>query len=143
MAPNALRKPEELRDDDIIEVIEPVPGSGFYPAAPPPLPVRAAEGAEPPAADLLPRVGSIPDGVETNVSTLVPELARLSDPSSMPRVAEDAPGGDMAPAEALIISLVESNMTVEHIVGVSPLTEEETLRVLSKLVGSGTITLSQ
>jgi hypothetical protein len=140
MAQNALRKPEEeLSDDDIIEVIEPVPGSGMYPAAPPPLPARAEEAS----AEELPRMGSMTDGVATNVSDLVPELARLSDPLTMPRISADAPEGDVAPAEALIMSLVEANMTVEHIVGVSPLTEEETLRVLSKLVGKGSITVDQ
>jgi hypothetical protein len=130
-----IRRAEELGDDDIIEVVSPNPGrSGTYAAVrPPPLPARDHD---------LPRLGSIPDGTAaTGVSDLVGLLARVSDPGTLPRVVDANAHARRDPQEALILTLIESNMTVEGIVGMSPLGEESTLRVLAKLVQEGTITL--
>jgi hypothetical protein len=139
----ALCKTEELGDDDIIEVVRPAPGrSGTYAAVrPPPLPSHD-RGVPKRRSDERERHDSMPDGAPTGVSEMVGLLARLSDPGTLPRLT--APllvGARREPAEALILNFVESNMTVQGIVGMSPLGEGPTLRVLAKLVLEGTVTL--
>jgi hypothetical protein len=132
-----VRRAEELGDDDIIEVLDPAHRSGTYSAVrppPPPLPPPRGEHG-------LPRLGSIPDGATTGVSDLVSMLARISDPGSLPRLKRPYVEVQREPAEALLITFIQDNMTVQAIVGMSPLGEESTLRILAKLVIEGTIIL--
>jgi hypothetical protein len=130
---SALRRSEELGDDDIIEVMKPPVRSGTYAAVrPPPLPRRERP---------LPRFDSVSDGIPTGVSEITSALARLSDAASLPRLLRRRDEKKREPAEALILTFIEENMTVQAIVGMSPLGEESTLRLLAKLVVEGTITL--
>ena len=123
-----------------------LPSNLDLPTEIPPQPEAEAAHEEPPprshvapALYDLPRLGSIPD-TETNVSDMVSEIALLSDPTSMPRIT----GGttvDLSPQETLLVTLVTANMSVQAITDVSPLGEEETLRVLTSLVRTGVITV--
>jgi hypothetical protein len=88
----------------------------------------------------LPTFGSISDGVETSVSDVICDLARLSDPSSIPRLAGAIAWEDLDRSEAWAVSLVAAGMSVQAILEVSPLEEEQTLRLLANLVSARTIT---
>jgi hypothetical protein len=128
-----LRRAEELGDNDIIEVVKPTrvgspSRSGTYAAVrPPPLPSRALRRDS---------------GPPTDVSDLMRLLARLSDPGSLPRLNVPMDIERREPAEALILTFVQANMTVEGIVGMSPLGEDSTLRHLANLLEEGAITLA-
>src|SRR5262245_32484675 len=105
-----VRKVEELSDEDIIEVIEPAHGSGMYPAAVRPPPLPGSDPAAAPPSEVVPRVASIPDCSDTNVSDLVPELARLSDPFCVPHLNGPIASEGLEAPDVLILTLVESNM---------------------------------
>jgi hypothetical protein len=88
----------------------------------------------------LPTLGSVPDGAETSVSTVVCDLARLSDPTSIPRLNGEIEWSRLDRSEAWAVSLVAAGMSVQAILAVSPLEDEPTLQLLAKLVSTRTIT---
>jgi hypothetical protein len=133
-APTKLAENEEeeieLSDDDLVEVTPAQPKSGTYALG---LGEVRPEHVVVPT-DALPRLGSISDGVETNVNIIVEDLARLSDPSRTPRPRGEVDWASLDPSEAWMLSIVESRMTIGAIVEMSPHGEEETLRLLARLV---------
>ncbi len=88
----------------------------------------------------LPRFGSIPDYGATDVSEVVTDLARLADMSTVPRLVEDTSWAELDDAQAWMVDVVRLGMCVQAILDMSPLGEEETLRVLAALVGKGIVT---
>jgi hypothetical protein len=97
-----------------------------------------------PRQDALPRLQSSPDLENTQaptcVSDVVVDLARLSDRSSVPRLA--GPIGDdldMTPQESDVASFVATGTTLGGILERSPLTEDETLRCLARLITLGIV----
>lgn len=94
----------------------------------------------------IPRLDSFSDmresGMLTGVSDVVTDLARLSDVMSVPRVL---PVGDVPrsldPEESWMCSTVRLGMCVQGILDMSPLDEDETLRILARLVGLRVVTL--
>jgi hypothetical protein len=99
--------------------------------------------------DALPRLGSIHDidvECETNVSTSVSEvptnLAPVADTTSVPRPAptNDSASPALDPFEAWMFSVVRLGMCVQGIIDISPLSEDETLTLLARLVSKGLVT---
>jgi hypothetical protein len=77
----------------------------------------------------------------TDVNQVVLELARLSDLSSVPKLKRELSREDhVSPPEAYIVSLIETSMTVQAILDVSPMGEEKTLRFLADLITGGFVT---
>jgi hypothetical protein len=129
-----VRKVEQLGDDDILEVIDLPPGSGVR--------MRRRSQPAPPPIKPLPRLASMTDGVDTDVSDIVAELAALSNPTLHPRIKIPFPSPETLTApQELILTLVDANMTIGAIVSVSPFGEEKTTNELGKLVSLGWITL--
>lgn len=81
------------------------------------------------------------DIVETHVSDVVFDLARLTQGSTKPRLRGAVEWNELASDEAWLVSLVTSGFTVDAIQAMSPLDEETTTELLAKLVTSRTITL--
>jgi hypothetical protein len=128
-----VRKIEPLGDEDILEVIDLPPGSEVR--------VRKSRPAPPPIKT-LPRLVSITDGVDTDVSDIVAELAALSNPNVRPRIKIPLPIPEaLTPQQELILILVETNMTLGAIANVSPFGDEKTTNVLGNLIALGWITL--
>lgn len=78
----------------------------------------------------------------TSVSDVVEELARLSDPTCVPRIARPIGEGDgLAPAEAFLASLMNHQFNVQTILDMSPMQEDATLKCLAKLITSRIVVL--
>jgi hypothetical protein len=78
----------------------------------------------------------------TSVSDVVHELARLSDPNCVPRMARPILSDDgLAPPEAFLASLVTHQFNVKAILDMSPMQEDATLKCLAKLVTSRIVVL--
>lgn len=112
--------------------LEPPPDSGVHArtmrAEPPP----PSTGARTPT---LPQVYSADDSAETALNDVVRQLALLADPLSVPVLARPiGPADGVAPQEAYVASLLGEAMTVQEIIDVSPLSEDETVRFLARLV---------
>jgi hypothetical protein len=91
----------------------------------------------------LPRFGSISDGtMETIVSEVVSDLARIGDMTTVPRVSEPLAPGALAPLETWMVDVVRLGMCVQGILDISPLGDEETLRLLAGLVSKRFVTCS-
>ena len=92
--------------------------------------------------DALPRFGSFPDMAEaaTSVSTVVADLARLADMTTVPRVIDNAAWAELTPQQRWMASVVKLGMCVQAILDMSPLAEEETLRLLATLVSKRIVT---
>ena len=91
----------------------------------------------------LPRFGSIPDGMmETSVSEVVSDLARIADMGTVPRVREPLQCAALAPQETWMMDVVKLGMCVQGILDMSPLSDEETLRLLASLVSTRVVTCS-
>jgi hypothetical protein len=96
--------------------------------------------------EAIPRFGSIHDGRDsashTDVSDVVADLARLHEFMSVPRVlaASECPRA-LDSAESWMFSIVQLGMCVQGILDMSPLEEDETLRILARLVGLRVVTL--
>jgi hypothetical protein len=79
---------------------------------------------------------------QTDVSDVVGQLARLSIPSSVPKLKRELTPDDMVtPPEAYILSLMGCAMNIQAIVDVSPMPEDDTLHFLARLVTNGLVTL--
>jgi hypothetical protein len=105
--------------------------------APPPSTERLSEGG-------VPRLhsDSVAEFTATNVSDLVSELARLWDPSSVPRMTRPVSAADrLAPPEAFVASLVSNDISLQTLVDLSPMQEDATLRCLARLVTSRIVAL--
>jgi hypothetical protein len=93
----------------------------------------------------LPRLQSSPDlegDTSTCLSELVGELARLSDRSSVPeRTVALPPGIDIGPGEAYVASLINPDVNIDMILSMSPLSDDETLGALARLVSLGLVTI--
>src|SRR5262249_34950401 len=80
-------------------------------------------------------------GSMTDVSEIIPGLAQLSKLSNIPKLTRVLSGNDIATVpEAYIVSLIETSMSVQAILDLSPMREEQTLRFLARLVASGLVT---
>jgi hypothetical protein len=79
----------------------------------------------------------------TGVSDVVAELARLSDPARIPRLNADVVGltRGLSQPEAFIASLVGTNLSIQAILDMSPMGEDETLRFLARLITDRVISL--
>jgi len=79
---------------------------------------------------------------ETDVNSIVTELARLSVDGSVPSLRRPLTRDEkLTPPEAYIVSLMDGGMSVRAILDVSPMLEDETLRFLANLVTNGLVTL--
>jgi len=76
----------------------------------------------------------MPEEPSTDVSDIADDLARLSMPTSVPSLRGAIEWNDLTPAEAWIVSVVSAGFTVRAIVEVSPLSEEDTLTLLARLI---------
>src|SRR5436190_596985 len=134
--PRIVRKVQEaeLTDDDIVES-KPVPTSGTYPAvarpAPPPLP-KPKENVEekdgPPIVRLS--IDSISEEElersDTAMNDITAELARLSlenHGETVPRLRGAVEWNELAPEEALVVSLISVGFNVQAIIDNSPHSE--------------------
>jgi hypothetical protein len=92
----------------------------------------------------VPRLGSLHDAaIDTSVSDVPGDLARLADVASVPRALDAARGLTLDPFEAWMYSVVRLGMCVQGILDISPLSEDETLQLLARLVGKGAITFTR
>jgi hypothetical protein len=82
-----------------------------------------------------------PVSQETKVSALVCQLARLTDPQSVPRVIDEIAVDDLNTPEAYVVSLMSFELTLGTILETSPLNADETLNFLARLIGEGHVTL--
>jgi hypothetical protein len=77
----------------------------------------------------------------TEENEIVPELAHLSNFWNIPKLKRPLSRSDVAsPSEAYVVSLIETSMSVQAILDVSPMGEEQTLRFLADLITSGVVT---
>jgi hypothetical protein len=91
----------------------------------------------------LPQIYAAEESGETAMSEVVRQLALLSDPLSVPILTHPiGPEDGLEPQEAYLASLLGTNMTVQMIVDVSPLSEDETVRVLARFVTNGFVKLA-
>jgi hypothetical protein len=111
-----LRSAKELRKNDITEVHR----SGTYSAIRPPR-------------------GVAPSDAPTDMTDAMALLFFYAGSKTRLSAPLDLSGRD--PAEALLLTFVQANMTVQVMVGMSPIGEENTLRILAKLLQQGTIAL--
>jgi hypothetical protein len=89
----------------------------------------------------LPRLGSLHDAApDTSVSDIPGDLARVGDLASVPHALETARTMQLDPFESWMFNVVRLGMCVQGILDMSPLTEDETLLLLARLVGKGAIT---
>jgi len=113
--------------------------------APPSLPSPASLGAPASLASLAdsdsPANDTVSDGNDTRISDIIGDLARLSDATSVPRLRGAVEWTDLAPSEAWLVSVVREGMPLAGIMQTSPLGEEETLRLLARLISARVITL--
>jgi hypothetical protein len=137
----------ELADDDIIETI-PKPRSGTYALSLPRQAMRPPAWTEtpppltaPPEAQDVPVLESRSDELDTNISDLIGELALLSDVTRVPKLLGAVERSELDPCEEWLVSVVSVRMSVAAIMGQSPLGEEETLRLLARMLKSRVITL--
>jgi hypothetical protein len=117
--------------EEITAVFEPEPKSGRRPLLTP--------------VSSEPLIQDIDDGrdsvTETDVSDVVCQLARLSIPSSVPKLKRElTPNDIVTPPEAYILSLMGCAMSIQAIVDVSPMPEDETLHFVARLVTNGLVT---
>ncbi len=80
---------------------------------------------------------------ETGVSDVIVELARLSDTRRIPRLMRDLAhaSSPLSQPEAFIASMVGTNLSIQAILDMSPMGEDETLRFLARLVTDRVITV--
>lgn len=79
------------------------------------------------------------DIIETDVSDVVGDLARLADGSGTPRLRGAVEWNELDESEAWAVSLVSAGFTVQAIHQMSPLDEDATTELLAKLITSRTI----
>jgi hypothetical protein len=84
---------------------------------------------------------SIAEVAETNVSDLVTNLARLSNPDSVPRLCGAVDWTNLTAVEGWLVSIVTQGMPLAMILETSPYGEDETLAVLARLIGGRIVTL--
>jgi hypothetical protein len=147
LLPTRRRMPSQevvLGDEDIIESV-PIAPSNFprsrtHSAVVP----RLGNLRRLPRLNAIPRLDGLPEMVEpTKISDVAEGLAGLSDPFAYPRLLQLAPVAELVGHEAVVASLVEANMNVESILRMSPMSDDETLRILARLVANDVITLER
>ena len=79
------------------------------------------------------------DIIETHVSDVMGDLARLADGSGTPRLRGAIEWNELGETEAWAVSLVAAGFTVEAIHEMSPLDEDRTTELLAQLITSRTI----
>ena len=94
------------------------------------------------------RLDSISDaresGIHTDVSDVVADLALLANGMSVPRIMSPLKlARELDPEELWMCRMVRVGMCVQGILDLSPLDEDETLRILARLVGLRVVTLAQ
>lgn len=82
------------------------------------------------------------DIIETHVSDVMGDLARLADGSGTPRLRGAVEWNELDESEAWAVSLVAAGFTVQAIQAMSPLEEDRTTELLAKLITSRTIMMS-
>jgi hypothetical protein len=79
---------------------------------------------------------------QTGVSDVIADLARLSDPTCIPRLNRPLSRSEvLSPPEAFVASLVDANLNMQSILDMSPLPEDDTLRFLARLIERGLVSL--
>jgi hypothetical protein len=92
----------------------------------------------------LPRLGSAPE-LEGQTATVqgqvVSDLARLSDRSSVPRLVRPSSFDPSARSddESYLVALVGTKIDIDTLLRMSPLSEDDTLRLLARLITDGVI----
>jgi hypothetical protein len=82
------------------------------------------------------------DIIETHVSDVMGDLARLADGSGTPHLRGAIEWNELNQSEAWAVSLVAAGFTVQAIHEMSPLDEDRTTEILAQLVESRTIMIS-
>jgi hypothetical protein len=82
------------------------------------------------------------DIIETNVSDVMGDLARLADGTGTPHLRGAIEWNELGQAEAWAVSLVAAGFTVKAIQEMSPLDEDRTTELLAQLITSRTILMS-
>lgn len=82
------------------------------------------------------------DIIETHVSDVMGDLARLADGRGFLRLRGAVEWSELDQEEAWAVSLVIAGFTVEAIHAMSPLDEDTTMELLAKLITSRTIMMS-
>jgi hypothetical protein len=127
---------KHLGEREFLDLFEPEPTSSTRPI------IFAAAAQKPSMPDCADE--SSARGSMTDVSEIVPELAQLSNPSNVPKLKRQLSDGDVVSApEAYIVSLIESSMSLQAILDVSPMKEDQTLRFLARLITSGLVTWAE
>jgi hypothetical protein len=93
----------------------------------------------------LPRLQSSPDlelDSSTCLSDLIGELARLSDRSSVPERTQAVWGDiNIGPEDTYIASLIAADVTIDEILAMSCLSDDDTLGALARLISLGMVTI--
>jgi hypothetical protein len=79
------------------------------------------------------------DIIETHVSDVMGDLAKLADGTGTPRLRGAIEWNELSETEAWAVSLVAQGFTLQAIQQMSPLDEDATTELLAKLVTTRTI----
>jgi hypothetical protein len=82
------------------------------------------------------------DIIETHVSDVMGDLAKLADGTGTPRLRGAVEWNELSETEAWAVSLVAQGFTLEAIQRMSPLDEDATTELLAKLVTTRTIMMA-
>jgi hypothetical protein len=82
-----------------------------------------------------------PVSQETKVSPLICQLARLTDPASIPRVVDEIAVDGLSTPEAYVISLMTFELRLATILESSLMNADETLRFLARMIGEGHVAI--
>jgi hypothetical protein len=91
----------------------------------------------------LPRLQSSADlegSATTLITDVVAELAHLAKPTSRPRLNAEVGSIVLSPEEGVVVSLMLADLDLGSIVKRSPLSEDETLKFIARLVTLGLVT---
>jgi hypothetical protein len=76
------------------------------------------------------------------MTDVVVELARLSDPWSVPKLKLPLPDLELTPEEVAVASLIDGQSDLASIMAKSTLAEDATLQVMARLVTLGIVAIS-
>jgi hypothetical protein len=100
----------------------------------------------PPSSGVLPRLHTSPDreGSATTLMTdLVEDLARLSNLFAIPRLTRPVDRSvSLTPREAYVASLIGRDVSLATLLDLSPMSEDDTLHFLARLITLGIARIS-
>ena len=137
---------EELSlDDGDIIAVAPIARSGTFAAVrPPPQSSRDVETLPPPPPEAE-EAETPEDELPTErigVNDVIADLARLSDPMSVPRIRGAIDRATLDEAERWLLALVEARFTVRAILSMGPMNDEAALGILAKMITQRKISLA-